>query len=107
MKNIMKMAWEIAQKGRMRFGGKVSEYLSEAMKIAWAYHRKIKTERDFAVRLKKFFIAAWKQQEEKLTATFGTFEVFYKVMMRDKLGVYVMNETQKIELSDKIAKLGY
>ena len=36
MKNIMKNAWEIARKGQQQFGGKVSEYLSEAMKIAWA-----------------------------------------------------------------------
>lgn len=35
MKNIMKNAWEIARKGQEEFGGKVSEYLSESMKIAW------------------------------------------------------------------------
>lgn len=35
MKNIMKRAWEIARKGQEQFGGKVSEYLSEALKVAW------------------------------------------------------------------------
>src|SRR5690625_407842 len=36
MKNVMKRAWEIARKGQEKFGGKVSEYLSEALKMAWA-----------------------------------------------------------------------
>ena len=36
MRNIMKRAWEIARKGQEKFGGKVSEYLSESLKIAWA-----------------------------------------------------------------------
>ena len=35
MKNIMKRAWEIAREGQAKFGGKVSEYLSEALKMAW------------------------------------------------------------------------
>lgn len=29
-------AWEIARQGQVNFGGNVSEYLSEAMKMAWA-----------------------------------------------------------------------
>jgi len=35
MMNIMKRAWEIAKEGQEKFGGKVSEYLSESMKMAW------------------------------------------------------------------------
>ncbi|MBP1971560.1 hypothetical protein J2Z83_003711 [Virgibacillus natechei] len=35
MKNIMKRAWEIAKWGQNNHGGKVSEYLSEALKMAW------------------------------------------------------------------------
>lgn len=31
----MKRAWEIAREGQRKFGGKVSEYLSEALKMAW------------------------------------------------------------------------
>lgn len=34
--NVMTRAWEIAREGQEKFGGKVSEYLSEALKIAWA-----------------------------------------------------------------------
>ncbi len=36
MKNIMTRAWEIARDGQNKFGGKVSEYLSQALKMAWA-----------------------------------------------------------------------
>ena len=32
-------AWEIAKEGQKKFGGKVSEYLSEAMKMAWAIEK--------------------------------------------------------------------
>ena len=35
MKNIMKRAWEIAKEGQNKFGGKVSEYLFAALKMAW------------------------------------------------------------------------
>jgi len=35
MKNIMTRAWEIAREGQEKFGGKVSEYLSESLKSAW------------------------------------------------------------------------
>ena len=31
----MKRAWEIAKEGQLKFGGMVSEYLSESLKIAW------------------------------------------------------------------------
>lgn len=34
--NVMKRAWEIAREGQRKFGGKVSEYLSESLKMAWA-----------------------------------------------------------------------
>lgn len=36
MRNVMTRAWEIAKEGQNKFGGKVSEYLSEALKMAWA-----------------------------------------------------------------------
>lgn len=38
-KQVMVRAWEIARKGQEQFGGKVSEYLSEAMKMAWAIEK--------------------------------------------------------------------
>ena len=34
-KEIMKKAWEIAREGQKAFGGKVSEYFAESLKMAW------------------------------------------------------------------------
>lgn len=34
--NVMKRAWEIAKEGQKKFGGKVKEYFSQALKMAWA-----------------------------------------------------------------------
>ena len=36
MRKVMNRAWEIARKGQEKFGGKVSEYFAEALKMAWA-----------------------------------------------------------------------
>ena len=33
--NVMKRAWEIARNGVKKFGGKVKEYFSIALKLAW------------------------------------------------------------------------
>lgn len=35
-KEIMIKAWKIAREGQKAFGGKVSEYFAEALKMAWA-----------------------------------------------------------------------
>lgn len=35
-KEIMSKAWEIAREGQKVFGGKVSEYFAESLKMAWA-----------------------------------------------------------------------
>lgn len=35
MKNIMKRAWEIAKEAVKKFGGKVRQYFSEALRMAW------------------------------------------------------------------------
>ena len=37
---VMARAWEIAREGQSRFGGKVREYLSTSLKMAWAESRK-------------------------------------------------------------------
>ncbi|MBO0961430.1 hypothetical protein J1P26_17125 [Neobacillus sp. MM2021_6] len=34
--NVMKKAWEIAREGQKKFGGKVKEYFSQALKMAWS-----------------------------------------------------------------------
>lgn len=35
MREVMVRAWEIAREGQKKFGGKVSEYIAIALKIAW------------------------------------------------------------------------
>lgn len=35
-KEIMVSAWQIAREGQKAFGGKVSEYFAQALKMAWA-----------------------------------------------------------------------
>lgn len=35
-KEIMSNAWKIAKEGQKKFGGKVSEYFAQALKMAWA-----------------------------------------------------------------------
>lgn len=40
MKNVMTRAWEIARNSVVKFGGKVVEYLSGALKMAWAEIKK-------------------------------------------------------------------
>lgn len=36
MKNVMTRAWEIAKAGVVKFGGKVKEYFSQALVMAWS-----------------------------------------------------------------------
>lgn len=36
---IMRNAWIIARKGQRKFGGKVSEYFAEALKISWKLYK--------------------------------------------------------------------
>lgn len=42
-KQLMVRAWEIARQGQKNFGGKVSEYLSAALKMAWVEVKAPKT----------------------------------------------------------------
>lgn len=35
MRNVMTVAWRLANKGAAKFGGSPVEYLSESLKIAW------------------------------------------------------------------------
>lgn len=39
MKQVMVTAWEIAEDAAVKFGGKKSEYIAEAMKMAWDYYK--------------------------------------------------------------------
>ena len=72
-KEIMKRAWEIARQGQEKFGGKVSEYLSEALKLAWKDARKVRIAVNYG--WKKSYLAKikgthpkWKLDREFLKA---------------------------------------
>ncbi|AWP37754.1 hypothetical protein DXF96_00060 [Heyndrickxia coagulans] len=45
MKVLMNNAWKIARNGQKRFGGKVTDYLAEAMKIAWKLYKELKAKK--------------------------------------------------------------
>lgn len=59
MKNIMARAWRIAKEGQVKFGGKVSEYIAEALKMAWAESQEVKT----------YGLAKWNAVEAKMAKT--------------------------------------
>lgn len=40
MRQVMLKAWEIAREGQKKFGGKVSEYMPEALRMAWGIVKK-------------------------------------------------------------------
>lgn len=42
LKNIMTRAWEIAREAVANFGGKASEYIAEALKMAWAEVKEVR-----------------------------------------------------------------
>ncbi|MBU5266279.1 hypothetical protein [Virgibacillus proomii] len=40
-KVVMQNAWMLARKGVKRFGGKATDYIAEAMRIAWRMHKEL------------------------------------------------------------------
>lgn len=40
MKNVMTKAWKIAREGAKKFGGRAIEYISKALRMAWAIVKK-------------------------------------------------------------------
>lgn len=46
MQNVMKKAWEIAREGQIKFGGKVKEYFSAALRMAWSIVNRMEKMRD-------------------------------------------------------------
>lgn len=67
MKNVMVRAWEIAKDGQNKFGGKVSEYLSVALKMAWAEVKKAELTTTAGSRNHKSWVA-------KITGTHPRFK---------------------------------
>ena len=40
LRRVMKNAWRLARTGQRKYGGKVSDYLAESLKIVWANTKK-------------------------------------------------------------------
>lgn len=80
-KAVMMKAWEIARHGQEQFGGKASEYLSEAMKMAWGIIKF--DERDFASN--KAIFTKLSTELEELTIRCNEINPEVKIMKSEKL----------------------
>jgi|SRR6185312_14318781 len=70
MKNVMVTAWEIARRGKKKHGGKVTEYFSKALKIAWSLFKKEQQRHDYNTSMIKYHAHVEKPLNKK--------EVFYE-----------------------------
>lgn len=57
MKKVMVRAWEIAREAATKFGGSAAEYMSEALRQAWAESRMVVIEISSGSRKHKSWIA--------------------------------------------------
>ena len=85
MKEIMTRAWEIAKEGQVKFGGKVSEYLSEALKMAWAENKE---------EGKLYGIKKWNAVEAKLAKS-GKYSM-----------IDLLNSSKEVEFKEVCHKKG-
>lgn len=62
---VMNKAWEIAKKGQSKFGGKVIEYIAEALKIAWALVKKEEKQMDkvngYEITERNYTVNGWQK----------------------------------------------
>lgn len=107
MKNVMTKAWEIAREGQSKFGGKVSEYLSEAMKIAWSFYKTAGDDSQLLARVKNMLVAKWKENKETLLPHFGTCTVYIKVILSENIRFYTMTTEEKTQLSNGLKEYGF
>src|SRR5690625_3706660 len=111
MRQIMKRAWEIAREGQAKFGGKVSEYISEALKIAWSEYKtkKVVLEMDFdnkimnfyAIRSGKVFFKRENVEEDGTIEVMGHLKFGLKISNWD---VYEIKNGRKTFRETKIMK---
>lgn len=90
MKKVMVRAWEIAREGAKKFGGKVIEYLAEALRMAWAEVKMIAKDEKGSIQLKgteKQVKWAKAIREQYMKA----FDEFYVMFQESKYGKKVEN----------------
>lgn len=95
MKLIMKNAWEIARRGQKKYGGKISEYFVEALKISWALYKKEKARKGGDIVM----IAPW-----FLEKTFGHPSVVHTIQRESTLKI--KKETEKAYFIEAVAYQG-
>lgn len=94
MKVLMNNAWKIARNGVKRFGGRATDYIAEAMKIAWKLYKELKAKKGGKIAA----IAPWFVRK-----TFG-----HESMVQQIAGsIYnVKKETAKAYLIEAVAHEG-
>lgn len=70
----MTVAWEFAYEGQENFGGKVKEYLSESLKLAWKGITKIKVAMEGVTKMSIIDARAKEIAEMEINATGGNEE---------------------------------
>jgi|SRR5699024_1665344 len=103
--NVMKMAWEIARKGKERFGGKVNEYFNESLKIAWYEYRvfqgRVESTRKLLNEYKELSLEAKKINPE--TPVIDVEEVLKAATPENAYKLYV-HTTKKVNHAKKYVK---
>ncbi|WP_348658943.1 hypothetical protein [Heyndrickxia faecalis] len=94
MKVLMNNAWKIARNGVKRFGGKATDYIAEAMKIAWKLYKELRSKKGGRIAA----IAPW-----FIRKTFG-----HESMVQQIAGstYSVKKETAKAYLIEAVAHEG-
>ncbi len=107
LKKVMNRAWAIARKGYNQMGGKVTDYLAEAMKIAWAYYKKVKSDEALKARIKQALKDKWEENPTEMAYKNGSFSTYVKIFFNSKIAFNGLNETQKIKYSEQLTARGY
>lgn len=66
--NVMKRAWEIAKEGQIKFGGKVKQYFSISLKMAWEESKqgkKVVSLSQIVIDLNEVGVSRWTAKEWK------------------------------------------
>lgn len=107
MKNVMAKAWEIARGAVNKFGGKVSEYFSQALRMAWAYCKAAGDDKQLLDRLNNKLVKMWADKENVLKPKYGTRSVFIKICINNNLNFYTLDVVAKTKLGKQLAAAGF
>jgi hypothetical protein len=89
--NVMKKAWEIAREGQKKFGGKVKEYFSQALKMAWSIVKKCMETVEKIILIADRDSQVYHVYGERNGKTFRTRENLNEDQMREAYGYLAAN----------------